>query len=327
MPDIVQVEVSTKCQLNCLMCPLSAFKDVWTGKNMEMDVFLSIPFKRFRYAHLQGWGEPLLNPSIGDMIELASKYCSVGLTTNGLLIEKHIDTLLKTDLVAVSVGGGKASVHEDVRKSSLEKILNGIKTLSEQRVNKRPRIVIPTLMLRNTIKSLPQLIDLAHQHGADEVIANNFDYIPTRHHARFRVFGTKASPEVEEAISEAEKRAEELGIGFTARPRVMEEALVCAENPVNNCLVTVDGKIAPCVYLHLPTSSDYISRYFEGREFLVPKVYFGTVQDFDRVWGNRNYRTFRRMFERRLSLLRQFFSFSPSPLPDVCKTCYKAYSV
>jgi len=59
----VQVEVSTKCQLNCIMCPKSVFRDEWISKDMEMEVFESIPFKKFRYTHLQGWGEPLLHPN------------------------------------------------------------------------------------------------------------------------------------------------------------------------------------------------------------------------------------------------------------------------
>lgn len=128
----VQIEVSTRCQLNCLMCPKSCFDD-WIARDMSMKIFRLIPFKKFRYAHLQGWGEPLLNPNIGEMIEFASKHCRVGLTTNGVLLEHHLDALLKLDLLAVSVASASPKAQSVVRGFSLEKLKQGIKLVSESR--------------------------------------------------------------------------------------------------------------------------------------------------------------------------------------------------
>ncbi len=324
--EIVQIEVSTKCQLNCLMCPKYWFSDEWIAKDMNMEIFHSIPFKKFGYAHLQGWGEPLLNPKIGEMINLARKYCKVGLTTNGLLLKKHIGNLLKTDLVAVSIASADSNLHEKIRRCKLEEITDGIKLLSEQRSKKKPKITVVTMMLKDTIETLPQIVELASECGADEVIANNLDYIPSRELVGMEVFTSEETvrPEIVRHIRMAEERARELGVDFTHRPVRMEEVLVCAENPVKNCLITVDGLVTPCVYLHLPTSSNHIVRYFNGKMFKVPKVYFGSVTSPD--W-EKNYEKFRKMFKKRTSLLHYLFSFTLPPLPEVCRTCYKAYSV
>ncbi len=314
----VQVEVSTKCQLNCLMCPKSVFRNEWIAKDMEMDVFESIPFKKFRYAHLQGWGEPLLNPRIGEMIEVAREHCRVGLTTNGVLIDKHLEDVLNLDLLAVSIASAGAEEHKAVRGFELEKLKEKIKLVSGQ--SKRPKIVIATMMLRNTIGKLPEIVDLANECGADEVIANNMDYIPSENLVGMEVFGEKPDPGVLDLIKKAEDRAKELGIKFVAKPVKLEEALVCAENPIENCLVTVDGKITPCVYLHLPTKSDYIIRYFNGNRVEVPKVYFRSFDE----WKNSSIRN---IFEKRLHILYQSLPLEFSTLPDVCRTCYKAWSV
>ena len=314
----VQVEVSTKCQLNCLMCPKSVFRNEWIAMDMEMDVFESIPFKKFRYAHLQGWGEPLLNPKIGDMIEFAREHCKVGLTTNGVLIDRHLEDILNLDLLAVSIASAGAEEHKAVRGFELEKLKERIKLVSKQ--DKRPKIVIATMMLRSTIGKLPEIVDFAYECGADEVIANNMDYIPSENLVGMEVFGENPDPGVLELIKKAEDRAKELGINFVAKPVKLEEALVCAENPVENCLVTVDGKIAPCVYLHLPTRSDYIVRYFRGKRVEVPKVYFKSFDE----WKNSSIRD---VFEKRLQILYQSLPMEFPALPEVCRTCYKAWSV
>ncbi len=307
------------------MCPKYWFSDEWIARDMDMETFCSIPFKKFKYAHLQGWGEPLLNPKIGEMIDLAREHCRVGLTTNGLLLRKHIDDLLKTDLVAISVASADRKLHEKIRKCRLEEITEGIKLLSELRSKKKPKITVVTMMLRSTVETLPDIVELAYGCGADEVIANNLDYIPSEELAGLEVFTSEAErSKAEKYIQIAEKKAEGCGIEFTARPVRMEEALVCAENPTKNCLITVDGFVAPCVYLHLPTLSNHIVRYFNGRVVDVPKVYFGHISNFS---FKGECKKFIERFERRLAVL-----YDPLPLelpapPEACRTCFKMYSL
>jgi len=315
----VQVEVSTRCQLNCLMCPKRCFSDEWVSKDMDMATFKIIPFRKFRYAHLQGWGEPLLNPHIDEMIEFAARQCKVGLTTNGVLISHHLDSILELDLLAVSVASADKSCQFSLRHFSLDRLREGIKGVSECRSGKKPRIVVATIMLRNVIEKLPKLVEFAAECGADEVVANNLDYIPSEELVGMEVFGLGAE-ETEKFIEMAKNEAEALGIKFVARGRVLEEALVCAENPVESCVVTVDGKIAPCVYLHLPTNSGKIVRFFKGRRVNVEKVYFNNLKEWERS-------SFRQIFRERFRVVYESIPLSFPELPEVCKTCYKAWSV
>lgn len=57
-------------------------------------------FDRVKNVHLQGWGEPLLNPHIFEMIQIAkSKNCTASLTTNGFNLTPEIsERLMKESL-------------------------------------------------------------------------------------------------------------------------------------------------------------------------------------------------------------------------------------
>ena len=311
----VQVEVSTRCQLSCFMCPHTIFRRDWINTDMDLETFKKIPFENFDFAHLQGWGEPLLNPNMGEMIEIAKKYCKVGLTTNGLLIDEF-NEIERLDYLAVSIASADEEKHKRIRKCSLEELKEKIKAVS----SKVP-VTLAFMMLRDTYHELPRIVEIAKEVGAKEVIANNLDYIPSKELESQAIFLQSVD---EKPIEVAKIKAEKLGIKLTVKPTKMEEVLVCAENPINNCLITYNGQITPCVYLHLPTKSDKIVRVFKGKVLEIEKVYFGEVWE-KKSW--KRYSNFRKIFERRKSFMLSLLPTEIPPLPEPCKTCYKAYGV
>jgi MoaA/NifB/PqqE/SkfB family radical SAM enzyme len=325
--NAVQVEVSTLCQLNCIMCPKSVFKRDWIFKHMELETFKKIPFELFEFAHLQGWGEPLLNPDIVEMIDIAKKHCRVGLTTNGLLLDEFAKDLSKLDYIAISIACADEEKHKAIRKCSLYELIDKIKALSER--EKKPKITLVTMILKNTVDDLPKLVEIAKECGADEVIANNLDYIPSKDLENLAIFSKEERPEVLKVIEKAMIKAKELGIKLVVKPIRLEEVLVCAERPTENCLITYDGRVTPCVYLHLPTKSDTIKRVFNGKVVEVKKVYFGNINEkpFKEIWNSQSYKDFRNVFEKRAKVLSEFLVLDFPELPEFCKTCYKAYNV
>ncbi len=337
----IQVEISTACQLNCEMCPKNLFSSRWISALMDFDLYRTISedMNMFRYVHLQGWGEPLLNPNICDMITIAKrKRCSVGVTTNGLLLDREMcSDLIKAgvDLIAVSVAGARPETHDLIRKgSSLEDLKQKLKDLSSVRkVEKRPKITLTTIMMKNTVHELPDLVNLAREVGADELIVNNLDYIPSPDLGGMEVFsppGLEPEKHILESIERAKLLADKLGVRLYVRPLKMEESVVCAESPLTNVFVTYQGDVAPCVYLHLPTKERVIPRFFMGAGYLVEKLYFGRV-DSERlrdVWKKEIYRDFRDIFYRR-AMAQMYPSSFPGKIeiPEQCRTCYKMYSI
>jgi MoaA/NifB/PqqE/SkfB family radical SAM enzyme len=282
---------------------------------MDLETFKKIPFEKFDFAHLQGWGEPLLNPNIGEMIEIAKKHCKVGLTTNGLLLDEFKE-IEKLDYLTVSIASADEEKHKKIRKCSLEELKEKIKTVSS-----RVPVTLAFMMLKDTYQELPQIVEIAKEVGAKEVIANNLDYIPSKELESQAIFLQSID---EKPISIAKIKAEKLCVRLTVKPTRMEEVLVCAEDPINNCLITYNSQITPCVYLHLPTKYNRIVRVFKGNIVEIKKVYFGDVGD-KKSW--KSYSNFRKIFERRKSFIWSILPAEIPPLPEPCKTCYKAYGV
>lgn len=91
----VYIEVTNVCNLQCNFCP----KTKRTSKFISVDEFRHIieeisPYTDYIYLHIMG--EPLLHKNLKDFIELAGeKSIKVNLTTNGTLLNKEMDYLLK----------------------------------------------------------------------------------------------------------------------------------------------------------------------------------------------------------------------------------------
>ncbi len=152
-----------------------------------------------------------------------------------------------------------------------------------------------------------------------------------------RVFSNDGREEWEQVLKEAEERAREWKIDLQRPSLSFGEVPVCAENPLRNLYISVEGEVSPCVYLNPPVPSPF-KRIFQGREVQVEKVNFGNVfqEPFDRVWENPEYVEFRDCFARRKAHFDEMFASlwepdrskrleaasSPAP-PGPCQTCYK----
>jgi len=351
-PRVLQVEVSTRCSFRCVMCPRTIFATSWVEKDMSPEVFERAisTSNSVEYVHLQGWGEPLQNPHIFEMVRMAkARGAEVGITTNALLIsERVVEKLVEAglDRVTISVAGATREVHERVRVgSNYWALLNSIELFRRvKRARGRPTLALNLLMTKQNIYELPALVDLAGQYDVDEVIAMNLDYVPIKQLEDKAVFVCSGRPSRDyvNAIKSAKRRAERLGVTFADRMLSLFELTVCPENPLESTFITVDGMVAPCVYLHLPTSLPYIPRVFCGVEHRVDKLYFGNVLErgVDEIWSSEKYRSFREFFAARRKIEERIVEIPPfrvsieyeswlreHPLPEPCRTCYKAFGI
>ena len=115
---ILQVEISRACNLDCRIC---------MRKNLESNIgFMSFEdFKKilgsynFREVALHGWGEPLLNTEIFQMIEYAKRQgIKTSLTTNATLVGKNIGNILDSGLDSIAFG----YYDMDILKKSIENV-------------------------------------------------------------------------------------------------------------------------------------------------------------------------------------------------------------
>lgn len=361
---VIQVEVTTACQLSCVFCPSTQLAEHWISKNMERKVFdcLVRSLKAKRLVHLQGWGEPLLHPQLLDMAAILKEAgMVVSLTTNGMIIDRHLCQeicRIGLDFIAVSVAGAKAETNDKLRTgSTLELILDNIAFLRS--LGNRPKIHLVMQMMQPNYKELPELVKIAAQYKLDQVIFSNLDYIPNRISSALPVFSKEIKPELNAVIDETNRVAKKYEVNCAIHPILHDDNNpVCDADPLNNIYMTVDGEVTSCAYLHLPLKGN-IPRLFYGEESELPEYSFGNIiSGLESVIANNKSKSFADCFSKRLrtsrlfnakilaflaiprirNASREFLEIGPrmvNPevnqyLPDApvqCRDCYKLYGI
>lgn len=125
-PNIIHVEPSGGCNLRCITCPQSvADQTAISDRIMSMSIFEKIVSQSsgfFKEMYFAVGGEPLLNPLLPEMIEIAKK---AGLSTT-----MHSNATLMTRKKAEAIihaGLDKITLNINEEKDSYEKIRQGAK--------------------------------------------------------------------------------------------------------------------------------------------------------------------------------------------------------
>ena len=345
--EAFQIEVTSRCNLKCVMCPVTVLAEQWAQRDLPWETFerAAEAFSRTRWVHLQGWGEPLLHRRFFDMAALAkSAGGRVGFTTNGTRLTRANGARLLDvglDLMAVSIAGACAATHEAIRVGSdfakLQENLRAFASLRRERGLAAPKVEIFYLMTPANLAELPQAVRLAAALGADELVATNLDYVITPQLDALRAYS--ASPPAQAlraALDEAAATARAAGIAFRPYRLQFREMAVCDLNPLKILFIASDGSVSPCVYTSLAGPSQ-IPRVFEGEASATPVVRFGNLNErpLMEIWESAAYREFRGRFARRvvgagltmLGTAAGAVADEDPPPPEACRTCPKLYGV
>jgi MoaA/NifB/PqqE/SkfB family radical SAM enzyme len=347
--SVLQIEVTTRCQLKCSFCPNSVLGDKWMRGDFSWELYrdsLAPHFSTVDWVYLQGWGEPFLHPHLWDMFRLAkNKARQVGFTTNGMLLnEKNARRFVaeEGDLIDISFSGNTAQTHEALRRGSklsrLKENVHRLANLKAQANSDKPTIVLSYMLTRPSIEELPDFIDTASEIGANEVVAINLDYTPYPVQDELRVFSCDgANPTYEMLLQEAEKRAKRLDLIFRRYPLDIDESiLVCDARPLDTVFINYRGEITPCTYLGMAVEGE-IPRLFCGKPHPVHPVSYGSVaDDLLEVWRGSAVSAFKEPFLRRHTLSNPTAAFLriaddvepevPAPPPQ-CAHCYKLFKL
>lgn len=126
-PDALQIEITNRCNFNCLMC----IRHVWNAKlsDLDIDLYKSIAesdFSRLNKLVLYGVGEPFFNPRFLDMLRISRihlpKESEILISTNGsLLTHKVAEKILKdigVDSISFSIDTVDIAKLGNIRKNS-----------------------------------------------------------------------------------------------------------------------------------------------------------------------------------------------------------------
>jgi sulfatase maturation enzyme AslB (radical SAM superfamily) len=183
--DWIQVEVSSYCNVACVYCPRTVYRDVWLNRYLPSETFKRLlpAFAKTRLVFLQGWGEPFFHPDFLAMAVMAKEAgCRVGTTNNGMLLNPEMARKLVEcgmDVVAFSLAGVDEKNDVVRRETSMGKVLDATRTLhqaKERLGSTQPAIHIAYMLLRSRIRDVENLPLSLRGLGISQVVISPLDF-------------------------------------------------------------------------------------------------------------------------------------------------------
>lgn len=184
-PNTIQLEVTNRCNLSCLFCPLTTLKRHRPFKSRDMTVAdIAAQKSLFESAdsvELTGFGDLFAHPDpIGILTALRNYNLSIRATTNGLLLTPEISTQVVQDnlldVVTFSIDAADAPTYEAIRQGNWDRLLANLDALGETKKSQgknRPEIWFSFLAMRKNIFQLPDFVTLASRYGVQKVIVQH----------------------------------------------------------------------------------------------------------------------------------------------------------
>jgi radical SAM protein with 4Fe4S-binding SPASM domain len=263
---------------------------------MDMEAFgrLWPLMRRAGRVHLQGWGEPLLNPVFFDMAALARNAgCQVSTTTCGLRMDPELALRIVEsgiDIVAFSLAGSDTASNASRRGVDFDRVCEAVSTLQavrRERMGVHLEIHFAYLMLASTMEAVAGLPALMQRLGVHAAVISTLDYIaePGLEAEAFTPQETDKLAKAAAILSEVEVEARRLDLGFHYElPSPAAAGTACRENIGRSLYVSADGSVSPCVYVNVPVGIADPKRRV-----------FGNVRDQDpvQIWESAEFRRFR----------------------------------
>ena len=294
--DCVQVEVTTRCPGRCSYCPHTTGREQWLSHDMDMATFRRIGplMRRSSRVHLQGWGEPLLNPAFFDMALAARRAgCQVSTTTCGVPMDPELARRIVAsgiDVVAFSLAGTDAASNVSRRGVDFDRVCEAVITLQVARRGRRgayPRIHLAYLMLASGMDAVAGLPALMQRLGVDAAIISTLDFVtePALLPEAFTPDEPAKLARAADLLASVETEARRRGLELHWElPRPTASGTSCRESIGRSLFISADGWVSPCVSVNVPTGDrDPMRRVF------------GNVRDVDPtvIWESAGFRHFR----------------------------------
>lgn len=143
-PIYVNLETNNTCNLKCTMCLRNNYS--FKEKFLSFEKFKVI-YDKINPTHigLHGYGEPLLNKDLFQMIKYTAKRSKVCVTTNGTLLDKYTDQLINhnTNSIKVSIDAANKTTYKKIRGADyFDKIINNLKMLQDEKRVRRTKFPI-----------------------------------------------------------------------------------------------------------------------------------------------------------------------------------------
>lgn len=183
MPIEFSIELTSRCNLKCIMCPRDDEAARGLG-NMKLETFRRIideasHYLEFAYLHLAG--EPLMHPRFGEFIDYAaSKGIKTGVSTNGTILNRERSEVLinsPLETLIISIDGTDEEVYKRIRGAdSFRKVVsNGEQFLKLKReAGRGPYTVMQMICMNENSHQTKEFVGHWKRLGADAVRLKRF---------------------------------------------------------------------------------------------------------------------------------------------------------
>ncbi|MBU7014783.1 MAG: radical SAM protein [Theionarchaea archaeon] len=173
----VRLDITTRCNLNCLHCGATEFKTEreWTTEE-ALQAFESMISYGIDHFDFLG-GEPFIRKDILELFShLSDQGARILVVTNGLLLnEEIIDFLANLETfsgISVSIDGASREVHETIRgKNTFDRTVANVQALLSRRNRRTPSFTVGLTCVLNRMNVLESgaMMELADQIDVDSV--------------------------------------------------------------------------------------------------------------------------------------------------------------
>ncbi len=319
-PSLLQVEVTTYCNIKCRMCSTTrpVRKRNRKLQHIQMDVIESLKpaLPYVSNAILQGGGEPFLHPKIEKIISIFQDYeVLLNTVTNGTVINENLAKLIGYNFstLSVSIDGATAKTFELVRVGAkFSKVLQAVDLINKYRLPQM-KLLVGFVIMRCNAHELAEMVKLSKKLGAQRFQAAwlvPFSDLPWSEEQD----PTREPELMNQYLLEAYDVATDLGIelrlppllptgrNFTSETLKKHRPVSDDLNPTNmvegqcelmynRATVIIDGDIKPCCHSKS-----------------IPDMGNVKDEDFRDIWNGTSYQDIRN-------------TFNSGVLPSTCRSC------
>jgi len=303
-PSYIEIEVTTKCNLKCIMCEHTYWNE--PNRDMSFEEFRGIvgQFPKLKWIGLTGIGESFINKDFIKMlkyvkskdvlVELYDTFYYINQKTAKEIIEIGVDKIF------ISLDAATKETYKKIRiGSDFERVTNNVRSLLKFKKEKRayyPEIAFHYIMNKINLHEILQYIELVNSLAQGEKVTIQF----TRMLHEFKETKDLFVEIPEKVIQAADEKAEGMGITLVWNenvPHIKPSVTKCIEWTMPFIFVT--GHVIPCCSGNEAGQRDFQKETALGNIF---------EEDFKKIWNSEKYITFRKMLRE-------------GEIPPQCKNC------
>jgi len=238
-PRFLQVVLTTKCNLDCIMCGLP-HTNYTLSENFKKNIIEYIPF--LENVIWQG-GEPLLYKDFIEFFSISTQFnVHQAITTNGLLIDESFLEIINNSEskvnLDISIDSVNKYTYEKIRRRASFDLLMSKINLITKKINFKKNFIfgMQVVIMKSNYKQIADMIDFALDKGFNKIM---FQMLYPGYLAQNEVLDVEANNFVCDCINKYETKIHSSKLNFgiqnnIKRIDINEDILSANTNNINN---------------------------------------------------------------------------------------------